>query len=108
MFRGFALGILTVIMVGAIFAYIVVRTGAIPANADSRPLWLESWAAGSSLDAVLARDAPRSPNPIPLTPENLIVGIKLYGEHCAFCMARREEFPPLRRSRKDSILILRN
>jgi len=85
MFRGFALGILTVIMGGAIFAYIVVRTGAIPANADSRPLWLESWAAGSSLDAVLARDAPRSPNPIPLTPENLIVGIKLYGEHCAFC-----------------------
>ncbi len=85
MFKGFVLGTLMTIVLAVLCADIVVRTGMIPANADAEPFWLESWAAGTSLHATLVREAPRGPNPIPLTEENLIAGIKLYGQHCAVC-----------------------
>lgn len=85
MFKGFILGVLTTIVLAAVGAYSVVENGAIPANADAGPLWLEGWAAGTSLHATLAREAPKEPNPISLTDENLIAGIKLYQKHCAFC-----------------------
>jgi thiosulfate dehydrogenase len=85
MFKGFIIGILTTIVLAALCAYVVVQNGIIPAGADSEPLPLESWAARTSLRATLAREAPKGPNPIPLTDENLIAGIKLYGQHCAFC-----------------------
>lgn len=85
MFRSFMLGILTTVVVAGACAYFIVRTGIIPANADAHPPWLERWVAGTSLDATLAREAPKGPDPIPLTDENLIAGIKLYGQHCAIC-----------------------
>ncbi|HUZ91922.1 MAG TPA: cytochrome c [Methylocella sp.] len=85
MFKGFILGILTTIVLAAVGAYIVVQSGIIPANADAKPIWLESWAAETSLRETLGREAPKGANPIPLTDENLIAGIKLYGQHCAFC-----------------------
>ena len=65
--------------------YAVLRAGLIPANADANPGSLETWAAGASLDATLARDAPKGPNPVALTDVNLIAGIDLYGQHCAIC-----------------------
>ena len=49
------------------------------------PLPLEHWAARTSLRATLAKDAPKGPNPVPLTDANLIAGIELYGQHCAIC-----------------------
>jgi len=85
MFKGFLLGILTAIVLEILCAYVVVRAGVIPANADAKPFWLESWAAGTSLNATLFREAPEGPNPVPLTDENLIAGINLYGKHCAIC-----------------------
>jgi thiosulfate dehydrogenase len=71
--------------VAAACGYVVLRTGLVPANADAKPGWFETWAAGTSLDATLARDAPNGPNPVALTDANLIAGINLYGEHCAIC-----------------------
>lgn len=85
MFKAYIFGIVTSIVIAVSGAYLMVRAGVIPANADAQPIWLESWAAGTSLDATLTREAPRGAAPVPLTDENLIAGIKIYGQHCAFC-----------------------
>jgi thiosulfate dehydrogenase len=83
--RAFLLGVLATIVVAAVCGYIVLRSGLVPANADAEPGWLEIWAANTSLDATLDRDAPKGPNPVALTDANLIAGIDLYGQHCAIC-----------------------
>lgn len=83
--RGFLFGILTTLVVLAAAGYAMLRNGSVPANADARPGWFETWAAGTALDATLRREAPKGPNPVALTDDNLIAGIKLYGQHCAFC-----------------------
>jgi mono/diheme cytochrome c family protein len=85
MVRGFIAGILVVILVGFAAAYLLLRSGLIPANADAKPGGLELWAAGTSLDATLRSQAPKEPNPVALTDANLIEGITLYGQHCAIC-----------------------
>jgi thiosulfate dehydrogenase len=63
----------------------VVISGTIPAAANGIALPLEEWAAQTSLRATLNKNAPKGPNPVALTDENLITGIGLYGEHCAIC-----------------------
>jgi thiosulfate dehydrogenase len=73
------------ILVALIGAYFVLHSGFIPANADALPGRLEIWAANTSLDATLAREAPKGPNPVALTDENLIAGVDLYAQHCAIC-----------------------
>jgi thiosulfate dehydrogenase len=83
--KAFIGGVLATIVVGLLAAYFVLRTGLISANADATPGALERWAAQTSLRATLAREAPKGPNPVPLTDANLIAGIRLYGEHCALC-----------------------
>ncbi|HUB14256.1 MAG TPA: c-type cytochrome [Acetobacteraceae bacterium] len=85
MFRGFILGIVFTIVALAAAGYAVLVTGSIPAAADGKPLPLEHWAARTSLRATLANESPKGPNPVPLTDANLINGIGLYGQHCAFC-----------------------
>lgn len=84
--KGFVLGIVAVVVLGLIVAYVGVTQGLlIPANADARPGKLETWAARSSLHATLGREATKSPNPLPTTMPNLLDGIKLYGENCSVC-----------------------
>ena len=83
--RGFIFGILFTIVVIVVGSYIVLRNGVIPANADSKPGWFETWVAGTSLDANLDHEAPKRANPVPLTDANLIAGIELYRDHCAIC-----------------------
>jgi len=83
--RGFALGVLATIIVTVGAGYLVLRNGLIPGNADAKPGGLETWAAGVSLDAMLAHEAPKGPNPVALTDANLVAGVNLYGEHCAIC-----------------------
>ena len=83
--RGFLLGIVAAIVVAAVGGYIVLRSGLVPANADAEPGWLEIWAANTSLDATLDREAPKGPNPVALTDDNLVAGIELYGQRCAIC-----------------------
>jgi len=83
--KGFILGIVMVLVIGAAIAFAVVSSGLIPAAADGKALPLEEWAARTSLRATLNKNAPKGPNPVALTDENLIAGIGLYGEHCAIC-----------------------
>jgi mono/diheme cytochrome c family protein len=85
MFRAFVWGVVLTILAAAGGGYAVLRAGLIPANADANAGPLETWAAHTSLDATIAREAPKGPNPVPLTDANLVAGIDLYGQHCAIC-----------------------
>ena len=85
MFRAFVFGFVTAVFVALLGGYFVLRGGFIPANADATPGSLETWAAETSLEATLAREAPKGPDPVPLTDANLVAGIELYGRHCAIC-----------------------
>ncbi len=85
MFKGFVLGILATLVVAVAAVYAAVSFGVIPANADAPPLPFEEWAASTSLDATLAREAPKGPNPVALNDANLIAGVDLYAKHCAYC-----------------------
>lgn len=85
MFKGFVLGVIVAILVGAGAGYGIISTGLIPAGTAGGPIPLERWAANTSLRATLAREAPKSPNPVKLTDANLITGIQLYAHHCAAC-----------------------
>src|SRR5579885_1199044 len=83
--RGFILGVLLTLIVIFGGAYLALQFGAVPANADAKPGGLELWAAGTSLRATLQREAPKGPNPVPLTDENLAEGARLYGRACVVC-----------------------
>ena len=85
MFRGFVAGVVAAVFVALIGGYVILQSGLVPANADAEPGRLETWAAQTSLHATLAREAPKGPNPVALTDENLITGADLYGQHCAIC-----------------------
>jgi len=84
MFRAFMFGVLATIVTALRGGYFVLRNGMIPAHPDAAPTWLETWAAGTSLEATLRREA-QDTNPVTLTDDNLIAAIKLYGQHCAIC-----------------------
>src|SRR5450631_3288855 len=85
MLRGFIAGIVVTIIAAVVVGYGVLQSGLIAANADAKPGGFELWAAGASLKATLAREAPKDPNPVALTDANLMAGVKLYGDHCAIC-----------------------
>ncbi|MGI8839284.1 MAG: c-type cytochrome [Caulobacteraceae bacterium] len=85
MVRGFILGVGASIVLGLALAYLLLRSGLIPANADGAPGGLEVWAANASLTATLRHGAPKGPNPVVLTDDHLIDGVTLYGQHCAIC-----------------------
>ncbi len=83
--RNFIAGIVVSIIIGTIGGYIVLKSGLVPANADATPSHLEQWLAQTSLDATLSREAPKGPNPVKLTDNNLIEGIYLYTRNCTIC-----------------------
>jgi len=83
--RAFILGIAASIVVGLALGYGLLHSGLIAANADAQPGGLELWAANTSLTATLRREAPKGPNPIAFTDDDLVDGVKLYGQHCAIC-----------------------
>ena len=80
-FAGFTGALILIGVVG----YIMIASGHIPANADAEPGPVEEWIAGTSLEATLASQAPKGANPIALTNENLMAGVKLYAQYCAIC-----------------------
>ncbi|HLZ04343.1 MAG TPA: cytochrome c [Bradyrhizobium sp.] len=84
-FRGFILGIIVAVVVGCGVIYFGLTNGAIPPNADAKPSPLERWAAGTSLQATLERDAPKGANPVAATDDNLKAGVQLYARHCTGC-----------------------
>lgn len=83
--KTFLLGILLTLVVGALIAFVFVRSGRMPANADAPPGKLEIWAASTSLGATLAREAPTTPDPVPPTDANLREGVALFATNCAVC-----------------------
>jgi thiosulfate dehydrogenase len=85
MLKSFIAGVAATIAVALVGGYLLLRNGLIPANADTTPGPIETWAAETSLDATLNDEAPKSSNPIPPTDTNLITGIDLYARHCAIC-----------------------
>ena len=85
MIKAFFVGVIVTILGAVACVYVILAKGVIPASADSGPLPLERWASRMSLHASLAKEAPTTPNPVPVTDANLISGIQLYGDHCAVC-----------------------
>ena len=83
--KSFIAGVVITLLALAGGAYISVTHGWVPANADAKPGFLETWAAHTSLRATIKRDAPTEPVPVALTDENVIAGIKLYKTNCAVC-----------------------
>jgi mono/diheme cytochrome c family protein len=93
MARGFILGVVATFVALTLFAYFGIVAGVMGANADAKPSKLERWMASRSLHATLAREAPTTPNPVPLNDENLIAGIKLYAQNCAICHGAADAQP---------------
>ncbi|MGE5319213.1 MAG: c-type cytochrome [Hyphomicrobiaceae bacterium] len=85
MLKGIVLGVALTLAVAVVGAYLLVRSGLIPANADATPGRLETWMAGTSLDATLSREAPKGKNPVALTERNLLAGVHLFAQNCAVC-----------------------
>ncbi len=83
--KNFLAGVLTALVALLIGGYLILQSGRIPANADGTPSRLELWMARTSLRATLRKQAPREPDPIPLTTANLITGVHIFGKHCAIC-----------------------
>src|SRR5208282_1415976 len=71
MLKGLIIGVAATAAVVLAVGYILLINGLIPANADATPGWMETWIAGTSLDATLNRDAPKGPNPVAMTDTNL-------------------------------------
>ncbi len=85
MLKGIVSGIAITIGVALISAFALVESGLIPANADAKPGWLETWMAHTSLDATLSRFAPKEQNPVALNGVNLLEGVHLFAQNCAVC-----------------------
>ena len=75
MLKAFIAGIVATIAGAVTGGYLLLQSGRIPANADATPSAIETWAANTSLDATLTREAPKGPNPIAPTDANLIDGV---------------------------------
>lgn len=93
MARGFALGVVATLAGIVLCVYVAAVSGALPANGDAKPSKLERWMARTSLRATLAREAPKVPNPVALTNEKLIAGIKVYAANCAVCHGTADGSP---------------
>ncbi len=85
MLKGVFLGFVLTLAVSALVAFGLVESGRIPANADAEPGAFETWVATKSLHATLAREAPKQPNPVELTDQNLLEGVRLFANNCAVC-----------------------
>lgn len=85
MLKGVISGVVLTLAVALVGAYALIQSGLIPANADAKPGWLETWMARTSLDATLRRYAPKIQNPVALTDQNLIYGVRLFARNCAAC-----------------------
>ena len=85
MVKGLITGVVLTVVVALLAAYLLVRSGLIPANADTKPSKLETWMARTSLNATLSRKAPTNPNPVALTEQHLLDGVHLFAENCAVC-----------------------
>jgi thiosulfate dehydrogenase len=73
------------ILVVCLVAFLAIRTGAMPANADAEPGRMETWAAKRSLHETLDREGRPLKSPLPINDSTLTEGVHLYGAYCAVC-----------------------
>ena len=83
--KKFLAGVVFTLLVLLIGGLVSVINGWLPANADARPGFIETWIARHSLHATINREAPTAPVPVALTDANLIAGIQTYATNCAVC-----------------------
>jgi thiosulfate dehydrogenase len=84
--RGFLGGFVAALIVLAVIGVTAVMTGNVPARADGALLPGEKWAAHTSLNATIHREAPQPPYPYgPPTDVDVATGAKLYVQNCAAC-----------------------
>lgn len=81
----FLTGVLATIFVPLVGALIFFKMGWVAVNADAKPGWVEREVAEMSLDASVARNAPKAENPAPKTDETLKAAVTLYKDNCAGC-----------------------
>ena len=85
MARGFALGVVVVLVALGIGGYLFVTSGALPAGQDAATSRLETWAAKTSLRATVRRESKTLKSPVTGTDADLAAGVALYREHCQVC-----------------------
>jgi mono/diheme cytochrome c family protein len=82
--KGFLCGIGTMILILALGLFFAM-TGFVNMRAGNPPSRLETVVAGRSMDASVARAAPKVANPVTADESNLVAGARLYRDHCALC-----------------------
>jgi len=82
---GILAGVISVFAVGSAVAFLVMRSGLVPVNANQAPPPWESRLLKSALHASVARYASKETNPRPPTEENLKAGAEIYTQLCAEC-----------------------
>jgi mono/diheme cytochrome c family protein len=83
--RGFVGGFVAALVVLALVVFVAVETGVVPARADGSAMPGERWAARTSLNATIRREAPKPPYPFPPTDADIAQGATLYVQNCAVC-----------------------
>lgn len=83
--RRVLLGAVLMLVILALLALTVTSFGWIPVNADGEHSKLESQIMPHVLRAAVARQAPREINPVPLSEENLKLGVMTYKATCVRC-----------------------
>ena len=83
--RGFIVGVLFTLLALAGGVFAVSQYGLYPIGADNPPSALEGRLAGRALDEYADKHKPEGPNPVPISPANLMEGAKAYEDHCALC-----------------------
>ena len=83
--RGFALGVVTVLLAVAIVGAAGIWFGFISVSADKRPSGAEEALANASLYTATERRAQNLKAPFSPTDDTLLVGMRLYVRHCSVC-----------------------
>jgi thiosulfate dehydrogenase len=82
--KGFMFGIVTMILILALGLLFALK-GFVNMRADNPPSKMEATLAGHAMDASIARAAPKATNPLIADETNLVVGARLYRDHCTVC-----------------------
>ncbi len=93
--RNFILGVMVTLIVLVVGGLAFALLGFMPTNADATPPHLERRIAARALDASMEHHAPRVNNPVQVTDENLIDGMKLYTMNCALCHGALDRKPSI-------------
>jgi len=88
-------GFIVALLVLAGAGLAAVKLGLVPASADVPPSKMERRLAQMSLNATVARDAPRPPYPYPSSNDAITAGSKLYIQHCSICHGTAVGGPPI-------------